>query len=394
MITTSEKATQNGADSPLLKSSHLSRIERADERTRTADLLQLRVCCYRVRLVPSSVARVGISVGINHSSSSAHEQSSWRVFAAGRLRSLLPTTQDIERDVQDDGSDAACGDTAVEHDLHSRWETGVEILDGHRDDPHSEADGHDDDVRVPLEVDPREVPDPGGCDGAEQREPRAAEYGERDRSHHGSKLGEEPQQDQEDPRRCDNPAALDASEAHKPYVLGVRRVGEGVQDPTERGGQTIRTQPRGQVVLLDPLVHDLAHRDSVSGGLYHRHQHDEDHGQDGRELKGRQTEEKGRGDAEGGRFSDPAEVGHPDDRGDNGADDQAEEHRDLADKAAEETVDDEDDEQDREGEGDVAGAAELLGAGVPATRPGDRHRQERDADYGDDGAGYNGREKA
>ncbi len=39
MMSTSEKATQNGAGSPFLKSAHLSRIERADERTRTADLL-------------------------------------------------------------------------------------------------------------------------------------------------------------------------------------------------------------------------------------------------------------------------------------------------------------------------------------------------------------------
>jgi hypothetical protein len=39
MMTTSEKATQNGADSAFLKSSHLSRIERADERTRTAHLI-------------------------------------------------------------------------------------------------------------------------------------------------------------------------------------------------------------------------------------------------------------------------------------------------------------------------------------------------------------------
>jgi hypothetical protein len=31
MMTTSEKATQNGADSPILKSSHLSRIKLADE---------------------------------------------------------------------------------------------------------------------------------------------------------------------------------------------------------------------------------------------------------------------------------------------------------------------------------------------------------------------------
>src|SRR5215203_2049237 len=43
MMATSEKATQNGADSPFLKICRLSRIERADERTRTADLLQLRV---------------------------------------------------------------------------------------------------------------------------------------------------------------------------------------------------------------------------------------------------------------------------------------------------------------------------------------------------------------
>ena len=66
------------------------RVEvRADERTRTAALLQLRVCCYRVRLVPRGLrnglskpflsarnergvrlappdaASVGISVGIN-----------------------------------------------------------------------------------------------------------------------------------------------------------------------------------------------------------------------------------------------------------------------------------------------------------------------------------------
>src|SRR3712207_3973268 len=104
---------------------------------------------------------------------------------ASQLWSLFPTAQDIERDVQDDGSDAACGYAAVEHNLHSWWETGVEILNGHRDDPHGEADGHDDDVRVPLEVNPREGSDPGGCDGAEQREPRAAEHGERDRSYHG-----------------------------------------------------------------------------------------------------------------------------------------------------------------------------------------------------------------
>ena len=43
MMSTSEKATQNGADSPFLKSSLLSRGERADERTRTADPISLRV---------------------------------------------------------------------------------------------------------------------------------------------------------------------------------------------------------------------------------------------------------------------------------------------------------------------------------------------------------------
>ena len=43
LMTTSEKATQSSADSPFPKSSHLSRIERADERTRTADLISLRV---------------------------------------------------------------------------------------------------------------------------------------------------------------------------------------------------------------------------------------------------------------------------------------------------------------------------------------------------------------
>src|SRR5215211_3621706 len=41
VMNTSEKATQNGADLPFLKSTHPSRIERADERT--ADLISLRV---------------------------------------------------------------------------------------------------------------------------------------------------------------------------------------------------------------------------------------------------------------------------------------------------------------------------------------------------------------
>jgi hypothetical protein len=45
MMTTSEKAIQNGASSPLVKSTHLSRIQKSDERTRTADLTSLRVNC-------------------------------------------------------------------------------------------------------------------------------------------------------------------------------------------------------------------------------------------------------------------------------------------------------------------------------------------------------------
>src|SRR5215212_5495155 len=39
-------------------SPYLSQLKRADERTRTADLPSLRVGYYRVRLVPSGVARV------------------------------------------------------------------------------------------------------------------------------------------------------------------------------------------------------------------------------------------------------------------------------------------------------------------------------------------------
>jgi hypothetical protein len=45
----------------------VQRRKRADERTRTADLISLRVGCFRVRLVLPGIAPVGISVGIKAS---------------------------------------------------------------------------------------------------------------------------------------------------------------------------------------------------------------------------------------------------------------------------------------------------------------------------------------
>jgi hypothetical protein len=49
LSTTHRLVAQNGADSPFLKSSHLGRIERADERTRTADLISLRVISHALQ---------------------------------------------------------------------------------------------------------------------------------------------------------------------------------------------------------------------------------------------------------------------------------------------------------------------------------------------------------
>jgi hypothetical protein len=49
MITTSENATQNGAGSAFIECAHLSRIVRADERTRTADLTSSRVISWALQ---------------------------------------------------------------------------------------------------------------------------------------------------------------------------------------------------------------------------------------------------------------------------------------------------------------------------------------------------------
>src|SRR5215212_2726227 len=68
-----------------------------------------------------------------------------------RVSSLLRAAQDVKGGVQHDGGYAACGDAAVEHDLEPRREAGVEVRRGHRDQAEGEADGDDDDVRVPLE---------------------------------------------------------------------------------------------------------------------------------------------------------------------------------------------------------------------------------------------------
>src|SRR5919199_730966 len=66
--------------------------------------------------------------------------------------------------------------------------------------------------------------------------------------------------------------------------------------------------------------HDLADGDGVVRGLDHRYEHDEHHGEDRRELEGRQPEEEGCRDAQGACLAYPPEVRNPRDGRDDGSD--------------------------------------------------------------------------
>ena len=65
---------------------------------------------------------------------------------------------------------------------------------------------------------------------------------------------------------------------------------------------------------------------------------------------------------------------------------------DAAEEAGQEPVDEQDEQEGQPGQADVGRGAEVVGAG-PAGRPTHGHREQRDADHGDDRAGDHRREE-
>src|SRR5215216_1888172 len=310
---------------------------------------------------------------------------------------VAPAPPDVEDQVEDDGADAAQGDAAGDDGLHRLGEVGHDRRVDGRGHGEAEADGQDDHVALVVEVDPAHGLDADHGHGPEQGEAGPAEHRRRDRGHDGPDLGDQADEDHEQPGGGDHPAALDLGQPDQPDVLGEAGVGEGVEDAAQGGGQAVGPQGPGHVLLVHRLVHDLAGGEHVAGGLDHGDQHDDDHRDDRGHVEGGGAEVEGGGDAEHVGPRDSAEVGEVEDPAGQGADQQPDEHRDGGHEAAEGAVDAQDDQQGEAGQGQVAELAEgrrvAEHAGPAAAGGLGGHRQQHDADDGDDGAGHHRREQ-
>ena len=186
-----------------------------------------------------------------------------------------------EHHVEDHGGEGADGDAGAEEDAQPR---GHRLGDGGlQGDQHREADrgGDDDGVAVVAHVGLGEGLYADDGDRGEHRQGGAADDGLGDGGHDRSRLGQDPEDDHEGAGGRDDPPGLDAGEAHEPDVLGEARVGEGVEDPAQEGGEPVGAQRVRDVRGGDALADDLAGGEHVAGGLHGRDGHDDEHGEDG-----------------------------------------------------------------------------------------------------------------
>ena len=96
-------------------------------------------------------------------------------------------------------------------------------------------------------------------------------------------------------------------------------VGEGIHDAADERGQTVGADGSLDILAADTLLDDLARGEDVTGGLHHRDDHDDDHGEDRDHIKARGPEIKRGSDAKRAGLAHLIEGGIAQDQGDGGA---------------------------------------------------------------------------
>jgi hypothetical protein len=251
----------------------------------------------------------------------------------------------------------------------------------------------DDQVAVVGEVDLAQRLDADDRDRGEQSECRAAQHRVRDRRHDRGHLGQETQDDHDDARGGDHPAALHAGKSHQADVLGERGVRERVEDTADRGGRAVGAEHVADVGGLDPLADDLAGRHGAARGLDRGDQQDDDHHDARDEAELGHAEQEWQGEPDRAGRADLVEVHVAEREGHCAADHQAEQYRDGGDEAAEDALDGND---DRDGAERVEQPADVGGVVLVGVRIGDGvarpDRDEAQSDDRDEGAGHHRRE--
>ena len=190
-----------------------------------------------------------------------------------------------------------------------------------------------------------------------------------------------------------DPAAVNAGDADQPDILRVGHVGEGVEDGADDGAERIRAQAALDVVGVDLAAGHGAKREKHAGRFDEHDCHHQAHGQARDQIELRHAELQRQDRAHDRLLGNAGKIRPAETDGDQIADRDPDQDRDVLQKAAGELDHQEDHGEHEPGDQQIAGRAEIRLAGA-AAGPIDADPHQHHADHGDDRAGHYRREKA
>ncbi len=262
-----------------------------------------------------------------------------------------------------------------------------------RDHADPEADGDDIEiVAIGVVVGPCQNADPGCQHHAEHHDAGPPQHEGRDGGDHHRHLGDKAKGEQDPPGHHADPAARYSGHAHQPDILGERGVGEAVEDTAYDGADGIHPQPAYDIAATGWVTNDVTERQKHPHRLDKGNEHDHRQGGDGDGIEGGPTKGERYYGGKPGRLTKTVETHLPHGDGYYEAEDDPEQHRDIAEKTFGEAGHSQNEGEHHKAGADIAQAA-IFGVAFAPRHPVDPHLHDADPDGGDDHPGDHGREE-